>query len=177
MNGLEPGLASGAPPATSSPLVSVFRRVLGPETTALEARVVFAGALAFTGLVAAAVAARAPGWGALQWALAIAIAFDFGGGVIGNATRASARWSHRPGQSRARAIFYAGHVHPVALAWAFETPWAQAAALYGGMLAAAAIVELAPRAVARPVAFGAVALGLVIASAVAWPCGSRRSTS
>jgi hypothetical protein len=76
-------------------------------------------------------------------------------------------------------MFHAMHVHPASLALAFGKPWAQAAALFAGMLAAAAIVELAPRAVARPVAVGAVALGLVVACAVEGPpgsSGSRRST-
>jgi hypothetical protein len=170
MSRLQPALAARAP-AASTPLQSIFLRLLGPDTTAPEARLAFAGALGLTGLAAVAGVMRAPGWSVLQWVLAIGIAFDFGGGVVGNATRSAARWFHRPGQGRSRALFFLGHVHPVALALFFGTPWAQAVALYIGMLAAAALVELSPRAIARPFSFGLVTLGLVLAGWVAWPAG------
>jgi hypothetical protein len=39
------------------------------------------------------------------------------------------------------------------------------------MLAAAALVELAPRPVARPVAFAALAAGIFLAGGAAWPLG------
>ncbi len=171
MNEIQADLAARAPAAATTPLQSIFQRLLGPEITAPEARVVLAGAIALTGLAGAAGAARASGWGPLQWALALALAFDLGGGAVGNATRSAARWFHRPGRARARAVFYAQHLHPVALPLAFGTPWAQAAALYAGMLGAAAIVELAPRPLARPVAFGAVALAIGIACGHPWPAG------
>lgn len=171
MNGHQPDLAAGAAPAAATPLQSIFRKLLGPETTAAEARLALVGALGLTGLAAAAGAVRAPGWGILQWVLAIAIAFDFGGGVVGNATRSAARWFHRQGRTRARAIFYAQHVQPVVLPLVFGTPWAQAVGLYVGTLLAAAIVELSPRAIARPVAIGVVALGLVVAGWLPWPAG------
>jgi hypothetical protein len=121
--------------------------------------------------VAAAAVARSPGWSALQWVLATGIAFDFGGGVVTNATSAAKRSFHRPGRTRSRALFYAAHVHPLVFPLAFSGSWTVAAALYAGMLAAAALVELAPRAVAQPVAFAAVAAGLFVACGAGWPIG------
>jgi hypothetical protein len=53
----------------------------------------------------------------------------------------------------------------------FSISWTMAVALYAGMLAAAALVELAPRPVAQPVAFAAVAVGLVLACGAGWPIG------
>lgn len=166
-----PELVPAQQPAPASRLVSVFRRLSGPDTTTQEAAVQLAGTLGITAVAAAVAAARSPGWSALQWALAMAIAFDFGGGVVTNATAAAKRSYHRPGRTRSRAIFYAGHLHPLLLPLVFSAPWAAAAALYAGMLAAAALVELAPRAVAQPVALAAVAAGILLASGAAWPAG------
>lgn len=162
-------LAAGADAPAPAP-AAVFRKPW-PGTTRPEIVVLLAGALAITAAVVAVAAVRAPGWSVLQWAIAVAVAFDFGGGVAGNATAAAKRWYHRPGRVRGRLLFYALHLHPFLLAWAFAFPWEQAAALYAGMLLAAALVELAPRAVAQPVALAAVAVGLVAAGAGTWPAG------
>src|SRR5512133_2385118 len=160
----QPKLVVDEQPAPSpSRLVSIFRRVSGPDATAQEATVWLAGTLGITAVAAAVAVARSPGWSALQWVLAMGIAFDFAGGVVANATSAAKRALHRPGRTRSRVLFYAGHVHPLVLPLAFSASWTAAAALYAGMLAAAALVELAPRAVAQPVAFAAVAVGLFLA--------------
>jgi hypothetical protein len=168
---LNPELVAAQQPASPSRLVSIFRRVSGPDGTMQEAAVWLAGTLGITGIAAAVAVARSPGWSALQWVLAMGIAFDFAGGVVANATAAAKRSLHRPGRTRSRALFYAAHVHPLVLPLAFSASWTAAAALYAGMLAAAALVELAPRAVAQPVAFAAVGAGLFLACGAAWPTG------
>jgi hypothetical protein len=158
-------------PPPASPLVSVFRRVSGPDATAREATVWLAGTLGITAVAVAVTVARSPAWSALQWVLAMGIAFDFAGGVVANATSAAKRSLHRPGGARSRALFYAAHVHPLALPLAFSGSWPAALALYAGMLAAAALVELSPRAVAQPVALAALAAGLFLAGGAGWPMG------
>jgi hypothetical protein len=168
---LNPELAGDERIDPTPAFLRVFRRVSGPETTGAEAAVLLAGAVTFSLAAVALGLARAPGWSALQWVLAAGLAFDFGGGVVTNAMVAAKRWFHRAGRVRARAAFYVLHVQPLVLALFFSTPWAQAAALYAGMLAAAALVELAPRRIAQPVAFGLVALGLVASGVVSWPPG------
>ncbi|WP_242344582.1 hypothetical protein [Anaeromyxobacter terrae] len=167
----QPELVGGRQPAPSSPLVTIFRRLSGPDATTAEATVWLAGTLGITAVAAVVAVSRSPGWSALQWVLAMGIAFDFSGGVVSNATSAAKRSVHRPGRTRSRALFYAAHVHPLVLPLAFSVPWTAAAALYAGMLAAAALVELAPRAVAQPVAFAAVAAGLFLACGAGWPIG------
>jgi hypothetical protein len=129
------------------------------------------GTLGITAIAVAVAVARSPGWSALQWVLAMGVAFDFAGGVVANATSAAKRSLHRPGRTRSRMLFYAGHVHPLVLPLAFSVSWTAAAALYAGMLAAATLVELAPRDVAQPVAFAAVAAGLLMACGAGWPIG------
>lgn len=166
-----PALVAAQELAPPPRLVSIFRRMSGPDATAQEAAVWLAGTLGLTALAAATAAARSPGWSALQWVLAMGLAFDFAGGVVANATSAAKRSLHRPGRARARALFYAAHLHPLVLPVAFSVPWMAAVALYAGMLVAAALVELAPRAVAQPVAFTAVAAGLFLACGAGWPVG------
>lgn len=167
----QPELVRGPQGAPSSPVLSVFRRISGPDATAQEAAVWLAGTLGITAVAAAVAVARGPGWSALQWLLALGIAFDFSGGVVANATSAAKRAFHRPGASRSRALFYLLHVHPLVLPLVFATSWTAAFALYAGMLAAAALVELAPRAVAQPVAFATVTAGLFLGGAAQWPTG------
>jgi len=171
MSDPNPELAAAQQLESSSRLVSIFRRVSGPDATAQEAQVWLLGTLGITAVAAAVAVARSPGWSALQWVLAMGFAFDFGGGVITSATSAAKRSYHRPGRAGSRARFYAGHVHPLVLPLVFPVSWTAAVALYAGMLAAAALVELAPRAVAMPVAFAAVAVGLFLASGAGWPIG------
>ena len=171
MDGLQPDVAAPAQALASTPPLAFLTKLIGPEATAQEGWAVLAGAAGLTVLAAAAGATRASGWSILQWVLALGLAFDIGGGVVGSWTRSAARWSHRSGQGRARTLFYAGHLHPLALALLFATPWAQAVGLYVGMLLAAAIVEVAPRAVARAVAVGVVALLLGVAGGFGWPAG------
>lgn len=166
-----PELVAGQQPAPSSPLVSIFRRLSGPDANTQEAAVWLAGTIGITAVAVAVAVARSPGWSALQWVLAMGFAFDFSGGVVANATSAARRSSHRAGRTRSRALFYAAHVHPLVLPLAFSASWTAAAALYAGMLAAAALVELAPRAVAQPVAFATVAAGLFLACGAGWPIG------
>jgi hypothetical protein len=171
MSTSNPELVAEASSAPSSLLVSIFRRVSGPDGTAQEAVAWLAGTLGITAVAAAVAVARSPGWSALQWVLAMALAFDFAGGVVANATSAAKRALHRPGRTRSRAIFYAGHLQPVLLPLFFSASWTAAVALYAGMLAAAALVELVPRAVAQPVALAAVAVGLSLACGAGWPIG------
>lgn len=171
MSVAHPELVAEQQPAPSSRLVSIFRRLSGPDATTQEAAVWLAGTLGITAVAAVVAVSRSPGWSALQWVLAMGIAFDFSGGVVTNATSAAKRSFHRSGRTRSRALFYAAHVHPLVLPLAFSASWTAAAALYAGMLAAAALVELAPRAVAQPVAFAAVAAGLFLACGAEWPIG------
>jgi hypothetical protein len=166
-----PELLAGPSPAPSSLLVSIFRRMSGPDATAQEAAIWLAGTLGITAVAVAVSVARSPGWSALQWVLAMALAFDFAGGVVANASQAAKRSLHRPGRARSRALFYAAHLQPVLLPLFFPASWAAAISLYAGMLIAAALVELAPRAVAQPVAFAAVAVGLFLVSGAGWPIG------
>jgi hypothetical protein len=158
-------------PVSNPPLYGIFRNVSGPDTTGPEIAVQVAGIVALTAAAVALAVLRDPRWSALQWVIAVAIAFDFSGGVVTNATTAAKRWFHRPGRGAKRAAFYVAHAHPLLIAWAFSTPWTQAIALYAGMLGAVAVVERVPREIAQPAAFGAVALGLIVAGAGTWPVG------
>lgn len=146
---------------------SLLRRISeplsGPDATDAELAVGWGTALAAAS--AQIVWASSLGqWSALQTTIAVLFAFDIGGGVVVNATRAGRRWWHRPGQGPVRHLtFCAAHLHPfvIALCWPGYS-WAQAAALYGSMLAFAAIVLWVPRYLMRPVAFGLTAIGLVL---------------
>jgi hypothetical protein len=171
MSTQNPELVAGQQPALSSRLVSIFRRVSGPDATTQETVVWLAGTLGITAVAGAVAVARNPGWSALQWALAMGLAFDFAGGVVANASSAAKRTLHGPGRTRARVKFYASHLHPLVLPLVFAVSWKAAIALYAGMLAAAALVELAPRPVAQPVAFAAVAVGLFLGCGAGWPTG------
>jgi hypothetical protein len=166
-----PELVAAPQFAPPSRLVSIFRRVSGPDATREEAVVWLVGTLAITAAAIAVAVARSQGWSVLQWVVAMGIAFDFAGGVVATASSAAKRAYHAPGRTLSRAKFYAVHLHPLVLPLVFPVPWTVAVALYAGMLAAAALVERVPRAVAQPVAFAAVGAGLFLAGGAAWPAG------
>lgn len=79
-----------------------------------------------------------------------ALAGDLWGGLWANNTRACARWYERPGQTDRDHLKFAGaHLHPAVIAWVDrderEARAVWAAAHYGYLLAATALIRSAPR--------------------------------
>ena len=152
--------------------MAILRRIsaplIGPGATTGDL------ALGWTAAIVAALAqvvwilVAAPSWSAVQVTVAVLFAFDIGGGVVVNATSSARSWWHRPGQGLPQHLaFFAAHVHPFIVAWLWPSfGWLEAAALYVSMLAMAATVLMSPTRLARPLALGLGAVGIVLGMTV-----------
>lgn len=143
-----------------SGLDGVVDHLLGPDATFNERVLVLAAA----GGLTIATILTAGTWTTLQYAVAVLVAIDLGGGVVANATRSAKTWFHREDRSPLRQLtFVAGHVHPFALSVVF----APIDPLYGGVvygfvLVSGAVVLWMPYTLKRPLAFLAVTSLLVL---------------
>lgn len=142
--------------------------LIGPGATTGEL------ALGWTAAIVAALAqvvwifVVAPSWSAVQMIVAVLFAFDIGGGVVVNATSSARSWWHRPGQGLPQHLaFFAAHVHPFIVAWLWPSfGRVEAGALYVTMLAMAVTVLTSPARLARPLALGLGAVGIVLGMTV-----------
>ncbi|MFD0360279.1 hypothetical protein ACFQZZ_02315 [Nocardia sp. GCM10030253] len=96
------------------------------------------------------------------------VAFDMFGGAVVNATGSAKRWYHGPGRtSRHHLGFVAIHVQPFILALVVpDFTWLAAAAIYTLTLIGAITVTASPAALRRPIAFGATAFAVIVATSV-----------
>ena len=156
---------------------SLLRRVsnplFGPDATSAE--LALGWGAAFTAMAAQLIwALSSDEWSMLQSVVAVAFAFDIGGGVVVNTMRSARRWWHRGDQgTRQHLAFFLAHIHPfiIAAMWpGFD--WWQAAALYVSMLAMTSLVLGVPVYLKRPVSFGLASIGIIIGVTVlAAPAG------
>lgn len=153
--------------------VGAWDRLVGPGATAAENGLI----LGWTAVCAAAVVVYAAvaglGWTPLQLAVAILFAADIGGGVPANTTDTAKRWYHRPGRGfRQHFAFALGHVHPFVLALVFPGfGWGAAVAVYGYLLAAAALLLMMPGYLRRPLALVLAGVGILGGLALDVPAG------
>lgn len=148
----------------------VLDHLVGPDATFTE-RILVVGTAAGLATVTIFLAGE---WTTLQYAVAVLVALDLGGGIVANATHSGKSWFHRDERSPSRRFaFVAGHVHPFAISVVF----APIDPLYGGvvylgLLAATAVVLWAPRSLKPSFAFAAVtALVVVDGILVVLPAG------
>lgn len=136
-------------------MIGWWDRLIGPGATRAENIVILLWGLFCAAAVVACALWIDLGWSALQLAIAALLALDVGGGVPANASSSAKRWYHRPGQGFGEHFgFPVVHVHPFVLALLFPGfGWGVAAAIYVYLLAAAAVVLVAPLYLKRPVAF------------------------
>ncbi len=137
-------------------LAGEWDRFIGPGATRAEA-VLILGAALLSGAAMLVYGLRGDlGWTGLQVALAVLIAADLGGGVVANASRATKRWYHRPGQKWwQHVLFAAAHVYPLLIAWLYrEDGWMWGFTIYQAMLLAVLLILSAPLYLRRPLAFG-----------------------
>ena len=138
---------------------------VGPEATRQDNTVTLG--LAALGALGARILARHR-LGRVQSAALNGMATDLWGGAWANNTRACARWYERPGQTDHDHLkFAAAHLHPAVFAWMdrghrSRTPapvWA--AAHYGYLLAATAVIRRHPRR-RRAVGVAATVVGVAL---------------
>lgn len=143
--------------------------LIGPHASTAE--LALSWGAAFAAAFAQAVVGGALGWTATQIAVAVAFAFDVGGGVVVNSTRSGSAFWSRP-ERRGRAVFYAGHLHPLVVAalWP-DYPLRAALGTWAGVMLAAAIVTHTPRGLQRPVAALLTGLGVAAMALAPMPPG------
>jgi len=139
-------------------------RLIGPEATRAEIALILTASL----VGGAAAAVRLFHVGANGWLVMVgaALGFDLIGGAVANATSATKRWYHRPGNTIVgHVIFLLPHVGHVALvAWLFlNGNWRYFVAVVTFTAAAAGGVLASPPRLKCP-----VAVGLCLASMGGW---------
>ncbi|MFD6400546.1 hypothetical protein [Nocardia sp. NPDC060249] len=146
--------------------MTITDRLIAPNTTRSEAALCYSAALA--GAVTAGLLARNAGGSALVIIVVALVGFDLFGGAVVNATDSAKRWFHRPGRdARHHLAFVAIHGQPFLLALVVPGfGWWTAAAMYGFVVAAAAVVTSTPYRLRTPVAFAATVFGVAITAAV-----------
>ena len=108
--------------------------------------------------------------GGLGWCdrcliFALLLAFDLGGGVIANASSATKRWYHRPGQTLKDHLgFIAFHaVHLFVVAYLFRWhDWLWGSVFFGLLIGSTFILDAVPRYLQRPVATALYVLALLV---------------
>ncbi|MEJ2599475.1 MAG: heparan-alpha-glucosaminide N-acetyltransferase domain-containing protein [Anaerolineales bacterium] len=140
-------------------------KFFGPGTTKAEAWI--EAAFCVGAGIAMPIYAFANGfnWSLIQYILATWLAFDLVGGIITNATSSAKRWYHREGQGfQERYAFIALHVVYILLvAWLFRSmDWLYFGILAIYLLGAALIILKIPLYLQRPIAFGALAISLLV---------------
>ena len=156
-------------PQPRSDLLGAWDSFIGPGATAAENMLILTVSIAGAILLLIYNANRQLNWTPLQVALVALLALDLLGGVVANATTATKRWYHRPGQTNRNHLgFVAVHfIHPLLVALLFRaTDWGYFAVTYAFLMAAAVVIMRVPLYLQRPVAFsmylGGVALGLYV---------------
>lgn len=159
-------------PAPRAGMLGALDRFLGPGTTNAEATLILAGAVLLTLAVAVEGSAKSLPWNAIQWALALLLAFDIGGGVVTNATASAKRWYHRPGQGfRQHFGFVAMHgIHVFLIAWLFrDADWLYFAVMFALLVASALALLRVPLYLQRPLSLLLVGVAVVVELSVLGP--------
>ena len=134
-------------PEPRSGLPGEWDRFIGPGATRAENWLIIASAFLAAGFVLIYDFLGPQRPTALQIVLSTLIAFDLGGGVAANATRAAKRWYHRPGQGRRQHMaFTLVHILYIFLvAWLFRSmDWVYFACFSVFLGAAAWLILSAP---------------------------------
>jgi hypothetical protein len=151
-------------PEPRTGLLGALDRFLGPGTTNAEATLILAGAVLLPLAVAFEGSGKNLPWSALEWALALLLAFDIGGGVVTNATASAKRWYHRAGQGfRQHFGFVAAHgIHLLLIAWLFrEADWGYFAVMFALLVVSALALLRVPLYLQRPLALLLVGIATV----------------
>ncbi len=151
-------------PAPRSGLAGCLDKLAGPGATSAERVLQFVPAIIAAVAAPLYAATLEASWTALQLALIAFLAFDLLGGVLTNATGATKRWFHRPGQGvRQQFGFVAIHIiHIAIVAVLFRGGDGAYFSVVGGYLLISAIAILAtPLYLQRPIGFGLYALALI----------------
>ena len=152
------------PPPPRAGLLHAWDTFIGPGATRGETRLILLAGVG--GVLVALGAARRAGvaWSPWQWLLALAMALDMFGGAVANATSATKRWYHRPGQGPGQhLVFVAVHVYPFLVAWLYRGhDWGYGLLIYGYLLLATLILLGTPLYLKRPMALTLYLLGLAI---------------
>lgn len=154
---------------------------MGTGATAIERGLVWATAGAGT-LLAVGIAVRDDvEWAWWQWLVVLALAVDLIGGPVANSLGSAKRLYHRPLPAEATTaqrllhdpvVFTAIHVQPFVVAAVLPGHrWPWAATLYASALVGVLCVRAAPPHLARPVAYAAVVLGVLLLQLVDAPQG------
>lgn len=142
-------------PMPRSGFIGHWDRFVGPGTTPTENGLILTSAIVGTVGVIGYAIVNDLGWSLVQLLVIGLVALDLFGGAVANATRTTARWYHRDGQTAWHHLgFVALHVvHPL-LIMAFFRPgdWAFVIVVYGYLMLAAVGVVAAPDSLKRPVA-------------------------
>jgi hypothetical protein len=152
--------------------LSILRRIsdplIGPGATIGELALVWSAAIVAGLAQAVWIVVVAPSWSVFQMIIAVLFAFDIGGGVVVNAASSARKWWHRSGQGLPQHLaFFAAHLHPFVVAWLWPSfGWLEAGTLYLTMVAMAVTVLMSPTRLARPLAFGLGAVGIVLGMTV-----------
>ncbi|MEM8641535.1 MAG: hypothetical protein AAGG51_22370 [Cyanobacteria bacterium P01_G01_bin.54] len=139
-------------------------RLIGPGATTAELTLQFVPAVG--GAIAAPLyAATLPmEWSPLQLGLISILGFDLVGGVLTNATAATKRWYHRPGQDwqqhLAFVCIHLFHISLVALLFR-GVDWFFFAGVSSYLLLAAGLILASPLYLQRPIALGLYGLALM----------------
>jgi hypothetical protein len=156
---------TGLVPAPRAGLLGEWDKFIGPGATRAEVLLMLAAAIGGTAIVLLHAISQELAWPPLGAILVAIIAFDIFGGVAANASNATKRWYHRPGQTaRSHLIFAAAHIiHPVLAMLAVAAGhWFWALAGYGYLMLAALAIVAAPRYLQRPLAVTLVVFGILL---------------
>lgn len=146
-------------------LLGEWDTFVGPGATRAEVILITA-----FGLLSAAALFFYERTGNLGWCdrcliFALLLAFDLGGGVIANATSATKRWYHRPGQTfKDHLSFIAFHaVHLFVVAYAFRwQDWLWGGVFFALLIGSTLILEAVPTYLQRPIATGLFIIALLV---------------
>jgi hypothetical protein len=152
-------------PQPRSGFTGAIDKFFGPETTKAEAWIQAVFCLGAG--IAMPIYAFMNGldWSFIQYILAAWMAFDLVGGIITNATSSAKRWYHREGQGfREHYAFIAPHVIYIFLvAWLFRSmDWLYFSVIAIYLLGAALVILKIPLYLQRPIAFGGLAISLLV---------------
>ena len=152
-------------PQPRSGFAGEIDKFFGPGTTRAEGWIQAVFCLGAAAAMALYAVVKGLDWSPIQYILAIWMAFDLVGGITTNATSSAKRWYHRDGQGfREHFSFIAPHaIYIFLVAWLFRSmDWLYFAVMTAYLLGAALIVLKTPLYMQRPVAFGALALSLLM---------------
>lgn len=157
--------------------------VYGDGVTRAEKSIALGTAVAGTAIAVVLAAAAGVSWNALQWAVAVVIAFDLLGGVVANGLNSAKRAHFGPAAdapapgplarlTRRPVLFAAVHVQPIIVSLVFppHEPW-WGLGCWAVVLISVVAVRAVPLHLERPVALAACVVIVLASTAVAAPVG------